>query len=134
MGHARLRTHPADRGTGARTQVSGGCRTSGSLLQPEAMKKFILLLGVAGALTGRTFIQMSPAGAGAERHPSRDRKPFDRSRKVLASAASDIPATLKLLFVPGDQGPELALGNLIMLSVWSPCMGRWFPWLFANAG
>src|ERR1700676_4993999 len=49
MGHARLRTHPADRGTGASTQVSGGCRTSGSLLQPEAMKKFILLLGVAGA-------------------------------------------------------------------------------------
>src|SRR6266851_2439031 len=56
MGHARLRTHPADRGTGASTQVSGGCRTSGSLLQPEAMKKFILLLGVAGALAGQTFV------------------------------------------------------------------------------
>jgi hypothetical protein len=98
------------------------------------MKKFILLLGVAGALTGRTFIQMSPAGAGAERHPSRDRKPFDRSRKVLASAASDIPAIVQLLFVPADQGPQRSLGNLIMFSVCSPCMVRCFPWLFANAG
>src|SRR5580700_2403781 len=63
MGHARLRTHPADRGTGASTQVSRGCRIPGSLLQPEAMKKFILLLGVAGALALQTFIQMAASSS-----------------------------------------------------------------------
>src|SRR5438046_8050564 len=61
MGHARSRAHPANRGAGARAQISRRGRAAGQILPTETMsiRRIFLAFSFAGTLASQTFLHLS---------------------------------------------------------------------------